>query len=102
MNHSKLLREISRKSKFTDNKLKIGQVETCLELLIEVVEELILNEEELIIKNFLKFETKNSKSKTIRNVSSGEISKTRDLKVPSVRLSKTFKEELKRKLNEEN
>ena len=99
MNHSKLVREIYRKSKFTDNKLKIGDVEVCLELLAEVVEELLLNDEELIIRNFLKFELKDLAGKNIRNVKTGELDRTRDLKVPNVKFSRKFKEELKEKIN---
>ena len=99
MNHSKLVREISRKSKFTDNNLKISDVEVCLDILGEVVEELLLNGEELIIRNFLKFELKDLSGKNIRNVKTGELDRTRDLKVPNVKFSRKFKEELKEKIN---
>ena len=99
MNYSKLLREIANRSKLTENKLKIGQVETCLELLADVVEDMVLNGEEIVLRNFLKFETKELASKNIRNVSTGELDTTRDLKVPHVRFSRKFKEELKDKLN---
>lgn len=99
MNNSEFVREIVRKSKYTDTKLTIKEVKMCILLMREVVEEIFTEEDSLIIENFMKFDVKQLASKKIRNVRTGELDTTRDLKVPRVVLSRGFREEIKEKIN---
>lgn len=88
-----------RKSKYTKHKLTITQTKAFMELFKEVVTDLLLEEDSLVLENFVKFEIKELKSKQIRNVTTGELDTTRELKVPSVRLSRKLREEIKKEIN---
>lgn len=99
MNNNEFIREIVRKSKYTDVRLTIKEVKMCILLMREITEEIFINDDTLVIENYLRFDNKELVSKKIRNIKTGEIDLTRDLKVPRVSLSRKFREDIKEKIN---
>lgn len=101
MNRSQLAKEVARKSKYGERPLTVLQVKDCIELIEETIKETVSTGEEIRLENFLKIEIFELKSRKIQNVHTKEIDLTRDLKVPRVRLSLNFINDVKQNLNED-
>lgn len=101
MNRNDLAKEIARKSKYGEFPLTVKQTKECLDLFQEIVKETVSEGEIVRLEDFFKIEIQELKSKRIKNINTKELDYTRDLKVPKVKLSLNFINQVKQNLNED-
>ena len=95
MTYKDFVKEVAMQSRETERPLAIDDVRMCLDLVREVSKELLINGESVVIRDFLKFETKTQKEKHIKHIKTGEMITVPECVVPRVVLSENFKKEVK-------
>ena len=95
MTYKNFVKEIVALSKETERPLTENQVKMCLDLTKETVKDLLVNGDSLVIRDFVKFDTKVQKEKHIKHIKTGEIVVVPECIVPRVTLSENFKKEVK-------
>lgn len=101
MTYHDFIREIVRKSYYTDTKLTIDQVKTCIEIFKEVVGETLEEGDTVLLENFGRFYTTERSGRLFQNVNSGELDFTRDKTIPKVKFSKNFIDKLNKDIEED-
>ena len=96
MNYTDFVKEVSTKSKETSRPLAQDDVKMCIDLAREVIIDLLKKEDKLVIRNFLKFETKHQKGRVINVVNSNKKIDVPDSVVAKVSLGKNFKDAVKK------
>jgi len=96
MKYMDFVKEISAQSKETERHLAQEDVKVCFEVAREVILNLLKNGDHLVIRDFLKFETKVQKGRTINAVNSNKKVEIPDTIVAKVSLSENFKKEVKK------
>jgi len=96
MKYIDFVKEISAQSKETERPLAQDDVKVCFDLAREVILNLLKNGDHLVIRDFLKFETKVQKGRTINAVNSNKKVEIPDTIVAKVSLSENFKKEVKK------
>lgn len=99
MKYLDFVKEISAQSKETERPLAQDDVKVCFDLAREVIIDLLKNEDHLVIRDFLKFETKTRKGRVINAVNSNNKIEIPDTIVAKVSLSDNFKKEVKKVAN---
>ena len=95
MKYTDFVKEISAQSKETERPLAQDDVKVCFDLAREVIINLLNAGDQLVIRDFLKFETKTQKEKHIKHIKTGEMITVPECVVPRVVLSENFKKEVK-------
>ena len=96
MKYIDFVKEISAQSKETERHLTQEDVKVCFDLAREVIIDLLNKGDQLVIRDFLKFETKTQKGRTINAVNSNKKIDIPDSIVAKVSLSENFKKEVKK------
>ena len=96
MKYMDFVKEISAQSKETERPLAQDDVKVCFDLAREVIIDLLKAGDQLVIRDFLKFETKTQKGRTINVVNSDKRVDIPDTIVAKVSLSENFKKEVKK------
>lgn len=96
MKYIDFVKEVSTQSKETERYLTQEDVKVCFDLAREVILDLLKNGDHLVIRDFLKFETKTQKGRTINVVNSDNKVTIPDTIVAKVSLSENFKKEVKK------
>lgn len=96
MQYRDFTKEIARLSKETERPLAQEDVKMVFDLTKEVVSDLLKNGDHLVIRDFLKFETKTQKGKTINLINSDKKVTVPDKIVPKVSLSVGFKSDIEK------
>jgi len=96
MKYIDFVKEISAQSKETERPLAQDDVKVCFDLAREVIIDLLKAGDQLVIRDFLKFETKVQKGRTINAVNSNKKVEIPDTVVAKVSLSENFKKEVKK------
>ena len=96
MKYTDFVKEISVQSKETERPLAQDDVKVCFDLAREVIINLLNAGDQLVIRDFLKFETKTQKGRTINAVNSNKKVEIPDTIVAKVSLSENFKKEVKK------
>ena len=96
MKYIDFVKEISTQSKETERALSQEDVKVCFDLAREVIIDLLKEGDHLVIRDFLKFETKTQKGRTINVVNSDKKVAIPDTIVAKVSLSENFKKAVKK------
>ena len=96
MKYTDFVKEISVQSKETERPLAQDDVKVCFDLAREVIINLLNAGDQLVIRDFLKFETKTQKGRVINAVNSNKKIEIPDTIVAKVSLSENFKKEVKK------
>lgn len=96
MKYTDFVKEISAQSKETERPLAQDDVKVCFDLAREVIINLLNAGDQLVIRDFLKFETKTQKGRVINAVNSNKKIEIPDTIVAKVSLSENFKKEVKK------
>ena len=96
MKYTDFVKEISAQSKETERPLAQDDVKVCFDLAREVIIDLLNAGDQLVIRDFLKFETKTQKGRVINAVNSNKKIEIPDTIVAKVSLSENFKKEVKK------
>lgn len=96
MKYIDFVKEISAQSKETERPLAQDDVKVCFDLAREVIIDLLNKGDHLVIRDFLKFETKTQKGRVINAVNSNKKVEIPDTIVAKVSLSENFKKEVKK------
>ena len=96
MKYTDFVKEISAQSKETERPLAQDDVKVCFDLAREVIIDLLNAGDQLVIRDFLKFETKTQKGRVINAVNSNKKIEIPDTIGAKVSLSENFKKEVKK------
>lgn len=95
MKYDDFIRELCRRSRREGCTITNKQARVFFELFKDLIEEILSEDDSVIFMDFIKFETRELKSKRIVNVNTGEPDLTSEVKTAHVRLSKNLKERVK-------
>lgn len=96
MKYIDFVKEISTQSKETERPLAQDDIKMCFDLAREVIIDLLNKGDQLVIRDFLKFETKTQKGRVVNVVNSDKKIEIPDTIVAKVSLSENFKKEVKK------
>jgi nucleoid DNA-binding protein len=80
-----------------DKKMTCSSAEATLDMVIDYLCEQLCNGEEISFQNYFKLGVRDTKPRTIKNISTGEMITVPSFKVPYIKFSKVLKDKIKNK-----